>query len=215
MIRIMVVEDHTLVREGICALLEQQEDMTVVLSESNSNDALLALEQVSPDVAVVDICLPGTNGIELTQEIIAKSPQTKVMALSMHVNREMVLGILSSGGSGYLAKECASDELVRGIRQVLDGERFFCARAFECFVEDPSADAVKLVPDLELLSPREKEVAQLIRLGNDTAAVSQKMDISVSTANTHRRRIMKKLNAESLAELMVLLLCGVSAADQA
>lgn len=214
MIRIMVVEDHTLVREGICALLEQQEDMTVVLSESNAKDALQALEDVRPDVAVVDICLPGINGIELTQDVIAKSPETKVIALSMHVNREMVLGILSSGGSGYLAKECASDELVRGIRQIVEGERFFCAKAFECFVGDPpDSGTMKLVPDLDLLSPREKEVANLIRLGNDTAAISQKMEISVSTANTHRRRIMKKLNAESVAELMVLLLCGASASN--
>jgi two-component system response regulator NreC len=213
-IRIMVVEDHTLVREGVCALLEQQDDMTVVLSESNSEDALKALGEAKPDVAIVDICLPGINGIELTQEIVANSPQTKVIALSMHVNREMVLGVLSSGGSGYLAKECASDELVRGIRQVLEGERFFCAKAFDCFVKGHSeGDAMQLVPDLELLSPREKEVADLIRLGNDTAAISHKMDISISTANTHRRRIMKKFKAESLAKLMVLLLCGASAAD--
>jgi len=201
-IRILLADDHMIVREGMRSLLEKEDDMEVVAVADNGRMALKLAGELRPDVVVMDIAMPEMNGIEATRRLSGEIPGIRVLILSMHSARRFVVETLAAGAKGYLLKDCASEELVRGIRTVAADETYLSPKVADIIVRDymkrlPESQQ----PDLAILSSREGEVLQLIAEGLNTKEIAFTLGISAKTVETHRQQIMKKLNLYSIAEL--------------
>jgi DNA-binding NarL/FixJ family response regulator len=201
-IRILLADDHMIVREGMRSLLEKENDMEVVAVADNGRMALKLAGELRPDVVVMDIAMPEMNGIEATRRLSGDMPGIRVLILSMHSARRFVVETLAAGARGYLLKDCASEELVRGIRTVAADETYLSPKVADIIVRDymkrlPESQQ----PGLAILSSREGEVLQLIAEGLNTKEIAFTLGISAKTVETHRQQIMKKLNLYSVAEL--------------
>jgi DNA-binding NarL/FixJ family response regulator len=201
-IRILLAEDHKIVREGLRFILAMEQDIDVIAEAGNGRMAVQLAMEVEPDVAVIDIAMPEMNGIEATRRILCEKPEIKVLALSMHSARRFVAEALSAGAKGYLLKDCPSEELVRAIRTVAANETYLSPKVADLIVKD----YMKRLPDSQLtactlLSNREREVLQLIAEGHSTKEIAFTLEVSIKTIETHRLQIMKKLNLHSVAEL--------------
>lgn len=202
MIRVMIVDDHNIVREGIRILLEKFSDMVVVAEADNGRSALEAAAESSPSVVLMDMSMPGLNGIEATQRLSAEHPAAKVLILSMHKDKRFVAQAFRAGARGYLLKDCASAELVQAVRAVAAGEIYVCPGIMGVVIDD----YVKRIPDSLTqsqapLTPREREVLQLIAEGSNAKNIAFVLKINVKTVDTHRQQIMRKLKLNSVAEL--------------
>ncbi len=201
-IRVLLADDHKIVREGLRFILEMESDINVVAEAGTGRMAVQLAMEVEPDVAVIDIAMPEMNGIEATRRILCEKPDIKVLALSMHSARRFVEEALSAGAKGYLLKDCASEELVRAIHTVAANETYLSPKVADMIVKD----YMKRLPESEspsrtLLSTREREVLQLIAEGHSTKEIAFALDVSIKTIETHRQQIMKKLNLHSVAAL--------------
>ena len=201
-IRVMLADDHKIVREGLKFILEMESDINVVAEAGNGRMAVQLAMEVVPDVAVIDIAMHDMNGIEATRRILCEKPDIKILALSMHSARRFVEEALSAGAKGYLLKDCASEELVRAIRTVAADETYLSPKVADMIVKD----YMKRLPDSESpahthLSTREREVLQLIAEGHSTKEIAFALEVSIKTIETHRQQIMKKLNLHSVAAL--------------
>jgi DNA-binding NarL/FixJ family response regulator len=201
-ISILLADDHMIVRDGMRSLLEKETDMEVVAVADNGRMALQLARELRPDVVVMDIAMPEMNGIEATRRLLVEKPGIRVLILSMHSARRFVVESLAAGAKGYLLKDCASEELVRGIRTVAADETFLSPKVADIIVRDymkrlPESQQ----PDLAILSSREGEVLQLIAEGLNTKEIAFTLGVSAKTVETHRQQIMKKLNLYSIAEL--------------
>ncbi len=201
-IKVLLVDDHKIVREGLRSLLEKEGDISIVAEADNGRTAAQRATEMLPDVVVMDIAMPEMNGIEATRRITAENPEIRVLALSMHSARRFVSEALSVGAKGYLLKDCAADELVRAIRTVAADKIYLSPDITDQIVKD----YVKNLPDsppaaLNMLSTREKEVLQLIAEGRNTKEIAFTLNVSIKTIETHRQQIMKKLNLQSVAGL--------------
>lgn len=201
-IRVLLADDHKIVREGLRSLLEKESDFEVTAVADNGRVAVQLASEMRPDVVVMDIAMPEMNGIEATRRITAENPEIKVLALSMHSARRFVVEVLSAGAKGYLLKDCAADELVRAIHTVAAEKIYLSPDVADQIVKD----YVKHVPDSQptafsQLSTREKEVLQLIAEGRNTKEIAFTLAVSIKTVETHRQQIMKKLNLQSVAGL--------------
>lgn len=202
MIRVMIVDDHGIVREGVRILLEKFEDVRVVAEAENGRVALELVAGVTPDVVLMDMSMPGMNGIETMQRMADRFPGVKVLILSMHKDRRFVAQAFMAGARGYLLKDCSSAELVKAVRAVNSGERYVCSGIIGVVIDD----YISRVPDSfeqagPALTPREKEVLQLLAEGNNAKNIAFLLKINVKTVDTHRQQIMKKLKLFSIAEL--------------
>jgi DNA-binding NarL/FixJ family response regulator len=201
-IRILLADDHKIVREGLKALLEKESDIEVVaVAEDGRSATQLALELL-PDVAVIDIGMPGLNGIDATRCITVENSAVRVLVLSMHSARRYVLEALSAGAKGYILKDCASAELARAIRIVKANETYLSPKVADILVKD----CMNLLPaqgsdTASLLSKREREVLQLIAEGHNTKEIAFILNLSIKTVETHRQQLMKKLNLQTVAGL--------------
>jgi DNA-binding NarL/FixJ family response regulator len=201
-IRVLLADDHKIVREGLMSLLEKEPDIDVVAMADNGRTAVQLAGELKPDVAVLDIAMPEMNGIEATRRISRDDPEIKVLALSMHSARRFVTEALSAGAKGYLLKDCAAEELVRAIRTVAGNETYLSPKVAGLIVKD----YLKHSPETTLsenscLTNREREILQLIAEGESTKEIAFKIGVSIKTVETHRQQIMKKLNLHSVAEL--------------
>ncbi len=201
-ITILLADDHRLVREGLRSLLEQETDLEVVAEAENGLEAVRLARELSPDIAVVDISMPGLNGIEAARRILSEGSGTRVIALSMHSHRRFIVEMLRAGASGYLLKDCAIKEVVGAVRAVAAGGTYLSPAiagvVAEGFVgRSPSEPRSAF----NLLSDREREVLQLLAEGSNPKEVALKLGISASTIGVHRKHIMDKLGMDNLPEL--------------
>ncbi len=200
--RIVLADDHKIVRDGLQSLLEKQPDMEVVGEADNGRTAVSLAQELSPDIVILDIAMPELNGIEATRQLTLKNPKVKVLALSMHSDRRFVAQMFRSGASGYLLKDCAFEELVTAIRAVVTGQTYLSPGITNMIVRDyvrrlSSDDSSKS----DLLTSRECEVLQLLAEGNSTKEIASQLNVSVKTVETHRLQIMGKLDIHSVAQL--------------
>lgn len=199
-ISVLLVDDHKIMREGLKSLLDQAEDINVVAQASDGREALTCYAACRPDVVVMDLTMPVMGGIEATRKIIELNPQAAVLALSMVLDRSCVAESLKAGAKGYLLKDCAADELMVAIRALHGGKSYLCAAVTELVInefqrkEHPAATP--------LLSPREQEVLQRIADGASTKEIAFQLQVSSKTIETIRANLMKKVGANSIAELI-------------
>ena len=201
-IRILLADDHKITRQGLRSLLEKQDDMEVVAEAEEGRTAVRLAREFSPHIVIMDVSMPDLNGVEATRQIVERTPDVRVIALSMHSDSLFVTEMLKSGASGYLLKDCAFEELTLAIRAVVDGKTYLSPSISGVVVDDYLHSLSKTAyagPDI--LTNREREVLQLLAEGNSTKKIALKLHISVKTVETHRRQIMDKLDIDSVAEL--------------
>lgn len=201
-IKVLLVDDHAIIREGLRSLLEKEPNMDVVADTDDGRKARNLVRELSPDVVIMDITMPGLNGIEATRQITAESPRVKVIALSIHSKRRYVADMLSAGAAGYILKECLFDELVQAIKAVVAGGQYLSPRITDVVVSD-YVKRLSAAPDSPAmaLTSREREVLQLVAEGKPTKQIALELHVSTKTIEANRRQIMEKLNRHSVAEL--------------
>jgi DNA-binding NarL/FixJ family response regulator len=200
-IKIILVDDHKIVRDGLRALLERHSNMEVVAEASDGRTAIKQVRELNPDVVVMDITMPDLNGIEATRQIVNEFSDVKVVALSVHSDKRFVTGMLKAGASGYLLKDCAFEELADAIRSVSENHTFLSPEISDIVIKDYVHQSSTGRITTSSLTAREREVLQLMAEGNDTKTIASNLHVSVKTVETHRQHIMGKLNTHSIAEL--------------
>jgi DNA-binding NarL/FixJ family response regulator len=200
-IKIVVVDDHGIVRDGLRALLDGHFQMKVIGAVANGRDAVLAAERLKPDVVVMDLVLPELSGIDATSRILALLPLTRVVILSACATAEHIFRALRAGARGYVLKECAGTELVQAVLAVVEGERYLSPRITGFVIDSLLGDTVAASP-IESLSPREREVMHLTVGGASSAEIGEKLSLSRKTVDTYRSRVMGKLGVPDLAGLV-------------
>jgi len=201
-IKILLVDDHKIVCNGLRTLLEKEADMKVVGEAADGRAALRLSQEIKPDVVVMDVSLPELNGCEATRKIIAKLPKVKVIALSMYSDRKFVYRMFEAGASGYLPKDSAFEELSRAIRAVVKDQMYVYPGITDTVVREFVRKVVETKSSvLSVLTDREREVLQLISEGQSTKEIAYELDVSVKTIESHRQKTMQKLGIKSIAEL--------------
>jgi DNA-binding NarL/FixJ family response regulator len=202
MIRIILADDHQIVRHGLRSLLSQEPDMEVVGEADNGRAVVKLVQEKSPTVVIMDISMPDLNGIEATRQILNEAPGIKVIALSMHSDSLFVLNMFKAGASGYLLKDCALEELVKAVRTVLNRKIYLSPGISDIVIKDfvigwspPESSAYSI------LTTREREVLQLMAEGRNTNQIAESLCVSVKTVEAHRKQMMNKLDIHSVAEL--------------
>jgi len=198
-IRILLADDHSMVRQGFRRILEAQADFEIVGEASDGREAIALAEQLRPDIVVMDVAMPGLNGIEATRRIVESSPRTKVLALSMHRDNVYVREILRAGARGYLLKDAFDADLVAAVRAVARGDGYIAPAVADSVLSDYRQH---VSDPLDLLTAREREVLQLIAEGKTNKEIAALLNLSVYTVDAHRGRIMEKLNLHSAGELV-------------
>jgi DNA-binding NarL/FixJ family response regulator len=201
-IKILIADDHQLTREGIRSMLEREPDMEVLGEAEDGRSAARMARDLGPDIILMDVCMPDMNGIVATSIIHSESPKIKVLALSMLDDRRFVYHMLRAGASGYIIKDCSFKELIRAIRRVMQNRTYLSPGIMDIVVKDyVTPPAYSTSPDSFHLTLREKEVLQLVAEGHSTAQIANSLHVSVKTIESHRQRLMEKLNTKGIAGL--------------
>ncbi|HEY6192387.1 MAG TPA: response regulator transcription factor [Bacteroidota bacterium] len=200
--RILLVDDHKILREGLRVILEKRDDVVVVAEADNGNSAVALAAQLRPDIVIMDIIMPDMNGIDATSQIVGEVSGIKIIALSMHSDKRYVLRMLKAGAHGYLRKDCASEELADAIETVLS-DRIYISPQLRGFAVTGAVQRSILVDSLttSILSPKEREVLQLLAEGKTTKQMAIQLKVVEKTIEKHRQRIVEKLDIHSIAEL--------------
>jgi two-component system response regulator NreC len=204
-IRIALADDHQLMRSGLRVLLEQQPDFTVVGEASDGREAVTLVDSQKPDVLVMDIGMPNLNGIEAAAQITQAHPEISIVMLSMHSDESYVLRALKAGAKGYLLKDSAETDLIRAVHSVADSKSFFSPAVSKVLLDDYVRKLKRSGTEdpYDLLTPREREVLQLVAEGKSNKEVASLLNLSVYTVETHRANIMEKLNLHGVPELIL------------
>ena len=200
-IRILLADDHTILRMALRTLLEREPDLELVADVDNGAEALRLAAELAPDVVVMDISMPGMNGIDATRQLLAANPGLKVLALSAHLERHFVMEMLKAGASGYVAKSANSAEMLRAIRAVAQHRTYLSTEVAAIMVDSVRRDALGHEVGGEPLGRREREVLTLVAEGKTSQEIASKLHISADTVIAHRRNISRKLGLHSVAEL--------------
>ena len=201
-IKILLADDHRIFRESLSTLLEQQTDIEIIAQANNGQTAVQLAKKLLPDVVIMDIGMPDLNGIEATRQILSKESQIKIIALSMYSDRKFVAEMLKAGASGYLLKDSAAEELIQAIRTVIGGGTYLPPSLTDLVVENYVRNPTRTEKGaFSALTPREREVLQLMAEGKSTKRIAGNLHISIKTVETHRLNIMEKLDIHSVAEL--------------
>jgi two-component system response regulator NreC len=206
-LRLLIADDHTLVRQGLRRILEGQPGWEVVAETGDGREAVRLTAELRPDVVLLDIAMPHLNGVEAMQQIERRVPGVRVLVLSMYADEAYVTRAIRAGASGYLLKDSADTDLIKGITAVAQGKSFFSPAAARVIVDNYARPAATGVADrFDSLSEREREVFQLVAEGYSNKEVAEFLHISPATVETHRAHVMEKLDLHSTAELV---LCAV------
>ncbi len=197
--RILLADDHSVVRNGFRLILEAQWDMEVIGEANNGREAVELAEALQPDVAVMDVTMPELNGIEATRRLMKVSPRTRVLALSMHKDAVYVREILRAGARGYLLKDSSESDFLSAVRAVAVGKGYLSPEVSDAVLDDYRKHVTN---PIDLLSSREREVLQLIAESKTNKDIANALNLSVYTVEAHRGRIMEKLNLHSIGELV-------------
>jgi DNA-binding NarL/FixJ family response regulator len=202
-IKILIADDHGILREAIASLLNNEFGMEVIGEAQDGRTAVRLAKELHPDVIIMDIAMPNLNGIEATRQIVREMPNIKVIALSVYADRRSVREMLKAGASGYVPKQCAFKELVTAIQNVVSNQTYLSSRISGIVVEEYIHRLEKNDNSAySILTPREREVLQLIAEGKSTKAIAKELFVSNKTIEWHRRQLMNKLGAQSVAELV-------------
>lgn len=202
-IRVLLVEDHTIVRKGLRSLLDGEAGIEVIGEAEDGREAIKKVQQLLPDVVLMDITMPALSGLEATRQIKKRFPEIKVLILTMHAAGEYIFQILRAGASGYVVKQAAPAELVSAIQAVHRGESFLSPSISRKVIEEyiRQAEAVAEKDSYDQLTPREREVLQLVAEGRSNREIAKLLHVSIKTVETHRAHLMNKLDIHSTAEL--------------
>ncbi len=205
MIRIILADDHAVMRRGLRLVLEEHKDFQVIGEASDGREAVALVEELKPDLVVLDITMPNMNGIEAARQISEKQAGVSIVVLSMHSDESYVLRALKAGARGYLLKESAESDLILAIRSVSAGKAFFSPAVSRLLVEDyvRQLQDKDIEDSYELLTQRERELLQLIAEGKSNKDVANMLNLSLYTVETHRGNLMEKLNLHSVPELIL------------
>jgi DNA-binding NarL/FixJ family response regulator len=204
-IRILLADDHGIVRKGLRYLLERQPDMEVVGEAKDGREAVHLAEELDPTIVIMDIAMPLLNGIDATAQIVKRNPKTGIIILSMHSDETYLVRVLTAGARGYLLKDVAEMDLVRAVQAVAKGKPFFSPQISATLLEDYMRQLQQrgLQDSYNLLTDREKEILQLLAEGKSNKEVASLLDLSVYTVETHRANLMQRLGLHSTAEIVL------------
>jgi len=201
-IRILLADDHKIVRDGLRAMISSHPDMEVVAEADNGRTAVSLVKQLAPDIVIMDISMPDLNGIEAARKIVTDAPRVKIIALSMHSESHYVKELFKAGASGYLLKDCAFEELANAIQTVAADQIYLSPRISHIVIHDYlNKVSVEKNSVFSVLTAREREVLQLLAEGKTTKEIAYTLDLSTKTVEAHRQKIMEKSNLHSVAEL--------------
>lgn len=203
--RLLLGDDHTLMRQGLRRILEEQPDWHIVAEADDGRAAVRKALALRPDVAVLDIGMPQLNGIDATRQIVRRAPEVRVLILSMHSDETYVARALNAGATGYILKDSAGKDLIRAVTAVAEGRSFFSPQVSRLMLDDyvRRAAAAGATDRYDTLSDREREILQLVAEGRSNREVAALLDISAATVETHRARVLQKLDVHNTAELVL------------
>jgi len=201
-IRVLLVEDHTVVRQGLRRILEMEAGIEIVGEEGDGRRALELAQRLRPDVAIIDISLPNLNGVEVTRQLTKIAPDTKALILSMHADDEYIRRSLGAGAKGYLLKDADDQDLIKAVTALSTGASYFSPSVSSVVLAGYLRDTPAAADELSVLSTREREVLALIADGKSNKEVAQLLDLSVSTVESHRKHIMEKLDLHNTAAIV-------------
>ena len=217
-IRILIVDDHSIVRQGIISLLEDEEDIIIAGEASDGDQVAQMIENVIPDLLLLDLTMPNMSGTEVLKQIMPGYPNVRTLVFSMHNNADYILSSVQNGASGYLLKDTGREEILAAIRSIFKGELYFPPAAASIIIRnmmkqinripEPKAEINELDTGTvwKVISPREQQILKCITEGMSSKEIADKFEISVNTVANQRASIMKKLNAKNTAELISLAL---------
>ncbi|HEX5051299.1 MAG TPA: response regulator transcription factor [Planctomycetota bacterium] len=204
-IRVLLVDDHQMMRQGLRSILEHEPDLELVGEASSGREGVRLAAELQPEVVIMDVAMQDLNGIEATRQIKARAPDTAVVALSSHGDRRYVIAILEAGADGYVLKAGAYEDLRRAVRAVREGKRFLCPEAADAVVDATLLRATEsgraTTSAFSMLAPREREVLQMIAEGRTSSGIAEQLNLAPSTIDTHRRNLMRKLGLHNIADL--------------
>ncbi len=204
-VRILLADDHTLMRQGLRKILEACPDWEVVAEASTGREAVREALSAEPDVAILDIGMPLLNGIEATRQILRRLPHARVLILSMHADEAYIIRALQAGARGYLLKDSADTDLIRGVTAIAAGKSFFSPAVASVMLDDYVRRMAQngISDRFESLSEREREIFQLVAEGHSNKEVADLLSVSPATVETHRAHIFQKLDVHNTAELVL------------
>jgi len=204
-LRILLGDDHTLLRQGLRKILQERPDWEVVAEASDGREAVRQTLAVQPDIAILDIGMPLLNGIEATRQIVRRLPDIRVLILSMHANEAYIIQALKAGAKGYLLKDSADTDLIRGVAAVASGKSFFSPAVAKVMLDDYVRHLTEkgIADRFDSLSEREREIFQLVAEGHSNKEIAELLSVSPTTVETHRAHILQKLDVHNTAELVL------------
>jgi two-component system response regulator NreC len=204
-LRILLGDDHTLLRQGLRKILQERPDWEVVAEAGDGREAVRQALAVQPDIAILDIGMPLMNGIEATRQIVRRQPETHVLILSMHADEAYIIQALKAGAKGYLLKDSADTDLIRGVAAVASGKSFFSPAAAKVMLDDYVRHLAErgITDRFDSLSEREREIFQLVAEGRSNKEIADLLSVSPTTIETHRAHVLQKLDVHNTAELVL------------
>jgi two-component system response regulator NreC len=204
-LRILLADDHTLLRQGLRKILQERPDWEVVAEAGDGREAVRQTLAVQPDIAILDIGMPLLNGIEATRQIVRRLPEMHILILSMHANEAYIIQALKAGAKGYLLKDSADTDLIRGVVAVASGKSFFSPAVAKVMLDDYVRHLTEkgIADRFDSLSEREREIFQLVAEGHSNKEIAELLSVSPATIETHRAHILQKLDVHNTAELVL------------